>query len=47
MVKLADMLSENIGSSEKHPLLDIFELICGYIRTYDLEQLETPDASPQ
>jgi hypothetical protein len=47
IVKLVDMLSENIRSSEKRPLLDIFELTCDYIRTYDLEQFETPDASPQ
>lgn len=47
MVRLADMLSEAIGSSEKHPLLDLFELTSDYIRAYDLAHPETPDADPQ
>jgi HTH-type transcriptional regulator/antitoxin HigA len=47
MVGLADILSEAIGSSEKHPLLDLFELTSDYIRAYDLDHLETPDANPQ
>lgn len=47
MVRLADILSEAIGSSEKHPLLDLFELTSDCIRAYDLDHLKTPDGNPQ
>jgi HTH-type transcriptional regulator/antitoxin HigA len=47
MVELADMLSDVIGSSRKHPLLDLFELISELIRAYDLEHFDVPDAKPQ
>ncbi len=47
MVELADMLSDFIGSSKKHPLLDLFELISELIRAYDLEHFDVPDAKPQ
>jgi hypothetical protein len=45
MVHIADTLSEIIGLSETHPLLDFFELTCDCIRAYDLAHLEVPDAS--
>ncbi|WP_215299392.1 type II toxin-antitoxin system HigA family antitoxin [Polynucleobacter sp. AP-Nino-20-G2] len=47
MVELADMLSDVIGSSKKHPLLDLFELTSELIRAYDLEHFDVPDAKPQ
>ncbi len=47
MVELADMLSDVIGSSRKHPLLDLFELVSELIRAYDLEHFDVPDAKPQ
>ena len=47
MVELADMLSDVIGSSKKHPLLDLFELVSELIRAYDLEHFDVPDAKPQ
>ncbi|MGV0963928.1 MAG: helix-turn-helix domain-containing protein [Polynucleobacter sp.] len=47
MVELADMLSDVIGSSKKHPLLNLFELASELIRTYDLEHFDVPDAKPQ
>lgn len=47
MVELADMLSDFIGPSKKHPLLDLFELISELIRAYDLEHFDVPDAKPQ
>ncbi|MES2585539.1 MAG: transcriptional regulator [Pseudomonadota bacterium] len=47
MVELADMLSDVIGSSKKHPLLNLFELASELIRSYDLEHFDVPDAKPQ
>jgi HTH-type transcriptional regulator/antitoxin HigA len=47
MVELADMLSDVIGSSKKHPLLNLFELTSELIRTYDLEHFDVLDAKPQ
>jgi HTH-type transcriptional regulator/antitoxin HigA len=47
MVELADMLSDIIGSSKKHPLLNLFELASELIRAYDLEHFDVPDAKPQ
>ena len=47
MVELADMLSDVIGSSKKHPLLNLFELTSELIRAYDLEYFNVPDAKPQ
>ena len=47
MVELADMLSDVIGSSKKHPLLNLFELASELIRAYDLEHFDVPDAKPQ
>jgi HTH-type transcriptional regulator/antitoxin HigA len=46
MVALADMLSDVIGSSKKHPLLNLFELTSELIRAYDLEHFDVPDAKP-
>ena len=45
MVHIADTLSEIIGLSKTHPLLDLLELTCECIRAYDLVHLEVPDAS--
>ncbi len=47
MVELADMLSDVIGSSKTHPLLNLFELASELIRAYDLEHFDVPDAKPQ
>ena len=47
MVELADMLSDVIGPSKKHPLLNLFELASELIRAYDLEHFDVPDAKPQ
>lgn len=47
MVELADMLSDVIGSSKKHPLLNLFELASELIRAYDLEHFDVPDTKPQ
>jgi HTH-type transcriptional regulator/antitoxin HigA len=47
MVALADMLSDVIGSSKKHPLLNLFELASELIRAYVLEHFDVPDAKPQ
>ncbi len=47
MVELADMLSDVIGPSKKHPLLNLFELTSELIRAYDLEYFNVPDAKPQ
>ena len=47
MVELADMLSDVIGSSKKHPLLNLFELTCELIQAYDLEHCDVPDTKPR
>lgn len=47
MVELADMLSDVIGSSKKHSLLNLFELTSELIRAYDLEHFDVPDTEPQ
>jgi len=47
MVELADMLSDVIGSSKKHPLLNLFELTNELIRAYDLEHFNVPDTNPR
>jgi HTH-type transcriptional regulator/antitoxin HigA len=47
MVELADMLSDVIGSSKKHPLLNLFELTCELIQAYDLEDFDVPDTKPR
>lgn len=47
MVELADMFSDVIGPSKKHPLLNLFELASELIRAYDLEHFDVPDAKPQ
>ena len=41
------MLSDVIGPSKKHPLLNLFELTSELIRAYDLEYFNVPDAKPQ
>jgi len=46
MVKRADLLSDVIGSSKKHPLLNLFELTSELIRAYDLERFDVPDTKP-
>jgi HTH-type transcriptional regulator / antitoxin HigA len=47
MVQLADMLSEVVASSKKHPLIDLFELVSELIRTYEYEHFPSPDAKPR
>lgn len=47
MVGLADMLTDVIGASKKHPLLDLLEIASELIRAYDLEHYDVPDANPQ
>ena len=47
MVSLADSLTEVIGSTKKHPLLDLFDLVSELIRSYDAEHYTVPDASPR
>ena len=47
MVGLADLLTDVIGTSKKHPLLDLLELASELIRAYDLEHYDVPDAKPQ
>ena len=46
MVERADLLSDVIGSSKKHPLLNLFELTSELIRAYDLELFDVPDTKP-
>ncbi len=46
MVRLADSLTEVIGSAKKHPLLDLFDLVSELIRSYDAEHYIVPDVSP-
>jgi len=46
MVERADLLSDVIGSSKKHPLLNLFELTSELIRAYDLERFDVPDTKP-
>jgi HTH-type transcriptional regulator/antitoxin HigA len=46
MVERADLLSDVIGSSKKHPLLNLFELTSELIRAYDLEHFDVPDTKP-
>jgi HTH-type transcriptional regulator/antitoxin HigA len=47
MVGLADLLTDVIGTSKKHPLLDLLELASELIRAYDLEHYDVPDVKPQ
>ena len=47
MVELADLLTDAVGSSKKHPLLDLLEITSELIRTYDLKHFDVPDAQPQ
>ena len=47
MVRLADSLTEVIGSAKKHPLLDLFDLVSELIRAYDAEHYVVPDAPPR
>jgi HTH-type transcriptional regulator/antitoxin HigA len=46
MVERADLLSDVIGSSKKHSLLNLFELTSELIRAYDLERFDVPDTKP-
>ena len=46
MVERADLLSDVIGSSKKHFLLNFFELTSELIRAYDLERFDVPDIKP-
>ena len=46
MVERADLLSDVIGSSKKHSLLNLFELTSELIRAYDLEHFDVPDTKP-
>ena len=46
MVERADLLSDVVGSSKKHPLLNLFELTSELIRAYDLERFDVPDTKP-
>ena len=46
MVERADLLSDVIGSSKKHPLLNLFELTSELIRAYDLERFDVPNTKP-
>lgn len=47
MVALADMLTDVIGVSKKHRLLDLLEITSELIRADDLEHYDVPDAKPQ
>ena len=47
MVQLADVLSDVVASSKKHPLLDLFELVSELIRVYEYEHFPSPDAKPE
>ena len=47
MVRLADSLTEVIGSAKKHPLLDLFDLVSELIRAYDAGHYVVPDAPPR
>lgn len=47
MVALADMLTDVIGASKKHRLLDLLEIASELIRAYDLEHYDVPDVKPQ
>jgi HTH-type transcriptional regulator/antitoxin HigA len=47
MVRLADALTEVIGSAKKHQLLDLFDLVSELIRAYDAEHYVVPDAPPR
>ncbi|MBU3574738.1 type II toxin-antitoxin system HigA family antitoxin [Polynucleobacter sp. UK-Mo-2m-Kol15] len=47
MVGFADMLTDVIGGSKKHPLLDLLEIASELIRAYDLEHYDVPDVQPQ
>lgn len=46
MVRMADSMTEVIGSAKKHPLLDLFDLVSELIRSYDAAHYVVPDASP-
>lgn len=46
MVRLADTLTDIIGSAKKHSLLDLFDLVSELIRAYDAEHYIVPDALP-
>jgi HTH-type transcriptional regulator / antitoxin HigA len=47
MVLLADMLTDVIGSTKKHPLLDLLEIVSELIRNYDLQHFNVPDSNPK
>lgn len=46
MVRLADTLTDIIGSAKKHSLLDLLDLVSELIRAYDAEHYVVPDALP-
>ena len=47
MLQLADMLSDVVASSKKHPLVDLFELVSELIRTYEHEHFKIDDPKPE
>jgi len=47
MVQLADLLTDVIGHTKKHPLIDLLEIIAELIRVYDAEHFAVPNASPR
>lgn len=47
MVLLADHLSDAIGCSKKHSLLNLFEIVCELIRSYEREHFPIDQAKPQ
>lgn len=47
MLEFVDMLTDVIGSSKKHPLLDLLELASELIRAYDSEHYDVPDTNPR
>jgi HTH-type transcriptional regulator/antitoxin HigA len=47
MVLLADHLSEAIGSSKRHCLLNLFEIVCELIRSYERDHFPLDNPSPR
>ena len=47
MVLLADHLSDTIGSSKRHSLLNLFEIVCELIRSYERDHFPLDNPSPR
>jgi HTH-type transcriptional regulator/antitoxin HigA len=47
MVLLADHLSDAIGTSKRHSLLNLFEVVCELIRSYERDHFPIDDPSPR